>query len=314
MQPYLLHNTDTLLTPALLFNQFHNIDKMEDGTREVTRQHLKRSISYGVPFPPKFNVQFYIVLCTIYPTFCVCHLSLQSQFNFFAFNIQLWFMQHSSFRFRHSTFHKQQSGFGILPSSSVECTFIFSHLTFRIFPLSFHFRHPTLSIVLASFRIRHSTLRLWLLPAGQWPMEIVGSIDLTHPRSNGGWETSQWSGLGRPSPLPTNQTSTTTWPIARMLLHHLLVKTKWEPLCWGWPTICLLWKKHHLQVSIGASCWHWPLPMVSWFCCEYVFLTVVNNYSGFLGTNISITLNNCTVCLLKSEVCQSCCKTWSNKH
>ena len=44
MQPYFVHNTDTLLTPALLFNQFHNIDKVEDGTREVMRQHLKRSI------------------------------------------------------------------------------------------------------------------------------------------------------------------------------------------------------------------------------------------------------------------------------
>ena len=172
---------------------------------------------YGVPFPPKFNVSFYIVLCTIYPTLCVCHLSLHSRFNFFAFNIQLWFMQHSSFRFRHSTFHKQQSGFGILPSSSVECTFIFSHPTFSICPLSFRFRHPTLSIVLASFRIRHSTFRLWLLPAGQRPIKIVGSIDLTYPRSNGGRETSQSSGLGRPSPLPTNQTSTTTWPIASML-------------------------------------------------------------------------------------------------
>ena len=115
---------------------------------------------YGVPFPPKFNVPFYIVLCTIYPTLCVCHLSLHSRVNFFAFNIQLRFMQHSSFRFRHSTFHKQQSGFGILPSSSVECTFIFSHPTFSICPLSFRFRHPTLSIVLASFRIRHSTFRL----------------------------------------------------------------------------------------------------------------------------------------------------------
>ena len=45
MQPYFVRNTDTLLTPALLFNQFHNIDKVEDGTRKVMRQHLKRSIS-----------------------------------------------------------------------------------------------------------------------------------------------------------------------------------------------------------------------------------------------------------------------------
>jgi len=45
MQPYFVHNTDTLLTPALLFKQFHNIDQVEDGTRGVMRQHLKRSIS-----------------------------------------------------------------------------------------------------------------------------------------------------------------------------------------------------------------------------------------------------------------------------
>ena len=35
---------------------------------------------------------------------------------------------------------------------------------------------------------RHSTFRIELLLAGQRPMEIVGSIDLTHPRSNGGRE------------------------------------------------------------------------------------------------------------------------------
>ena len=83
-------------------------------------------IGYVVSFPPKFNVPFYIVLNTIYPTFRVCHLSLHSRFNFFSFNIQLSFMQHSSFCFRHSTFHKQQSSFRIPPSSSVVCTFFFA--------------------------------------------------------------------------------------------------------------------------------------------------------------------------------------------
>ena len=43
-------------------------------------------------------------------------------------------------------------------------------------------------IVFASFRIRHSTFRIELLPAGQRPMEIEGSIDLTHPCSKGGRE------------------------------------------------------------------------------------------------------------------------------
>ena len=83
-------------------------------------------------------------------------------------------MQHSSFRFRHSTFHKQQSSFLIRSSSSVECTFIFWHPPFSIWPLIFGFRHPTLGIVLASFRIQHSASRIELLPAGQRAMEIVG--------------------------------------------------------------------------------------------------------------------------------------------
>ena len=58
----------------------------------------------------------------------------------------------------------------------------------NICPFSFRFPHPTLGIELASFRIRHSTLRIELLPAAQSPMEIAGSIDLTHPSSNGGRE------------------------------------------------------------------------------------------------------------------------------
>ena len=130
VQPYLLHNTDTLLTPALLFNQFHNIDKMEDGTREVTRQHLKRSISYGVPFPPKFNVQFYIVLCTIYPTFCVCHLSLQSQFNFFAFNFDLCNIQVLAFDIQLFISNSQVLEFYLQVQWNVHSFFLIQHLEF----------------------------------------------------------------------------------------------------------------------------------------------------------------------------------------
>ena len=93
-----------------------------------------RPVFYSVPFPPKFNVPFYIVLCTIYPTFCVCHLSLHSRFNFLQstliFNFDLCNIQ--IFAFDIQLFHKKQSSFRIRPSSSVECTFIFSHPTFRI--------------------------------------------------------------------------------------------------------------------------------------------------------------------------------------
>ena len=167
----------------------------QENLRETIRYLLARTIeTSSLPtnssraMASKFDVPCYIVLCTIYRTFCVRHLKLHSRLNVFAFNIQLWLMQHSSFRFRHSTFLKQQSTFLIRSSSSVECTFIFSHPTFSIWPLSFRFRYSTLGIVLASFRIRHSTFRIGLLPAGQQAMEIVGSIDLTHPCSNDGRE------------------------------------------------------------------------------------------------------------------------------
>ena len=122
-------------------------------------------------------------------------------------------MQHSSFRFRHSTFHKQQSSFLIRSSSSVECTFIFSHPTFSICPLSFRFRHPTLDIVLArrlqvsdsTFNFSNSTLTRWSATDGDrglnWP-----NPPLLKWWSRVGRETSQWSGLGRPSPLPLQTT------------------------------------------------------------------------------------------------------------
>ena len=128
-------------------------------------------------------------------------------------------MQHSSFRFRHSTFHKQQSSFRIRPSSSMECTFIFLHPTFSICPLSFRFRHPTSGSVLASFRIRHSSFGIGLLPAGQRSIEIVGSIDLTHPCSNCGRESIEGlpNGVDSGDLLHSRQTKTRritdrTWP------------------------------------------------------------------------------------------------------
>ena len=90
----------------------------------------------------------------------------------------------------------------------------------NIRPLSFRFPHPTLGIVLASFRIRHSTPRIELLPAAQRPMEIAGSIDLTHPSSNGGRESVErlLSGVESGDLLHSRQTRRRqidrTWPIA----------------------------------------------------------------------------------------------------
>ena len=162
-----------------------NSRKLSWRERKVITTSLACVAAYGVPFPPKFNVPFYIVLCTICPTFCVCHLSLNSRFNFLhsTFNFNLCNIQ--VFAFVIQLFHKQQSSFRIRSSSSVECIFIFSYPTFCICPLSFRFRHPT-GYCTCKFPL--STFRMELLPAGQRPMEIVGSIDLTHPRSNGGRE------------------------------------------------------------------------------------------------------------------------------
>ena len=113
----------------------------------------------------------------------ICHLSLHSRFNFFAFNIRLWFMQHSSFRFRHSTFHKQQSSFRI-------------------------FWHSTWGIALASFRIRHWTFTRWSATDGdrghnwadpsplkwwsrdfpvEWTRETFSTPDKPNPRQTRTW-------------------------------------------------------------------------------------------------------------------------------
>ena len=86
--------------------------------------HVAHTKAFSMTFHFRQNSMFHF---TLYFVQSIVHFlfvisSLHSWFNFFAFNIQLWFMQHSSFRFRHSTFHKQQSSFLIRSSSSVECT------------------------------------------------------------------------------------------------------------------------------------------------------------------------------------------------
>ena len=133
-----------------------------------------------------FHFILYVAKSSLHFVFVVWVCTRDSSFLHSTFNFDLCNIQVS--RSRHSTFHKQQSSFRIRTSSSVKCTFIFLHPTFSICPLRFRFPHPTLGTVLASFRIRHSTFRIELLPAGQRAMEIVGSIDLTHLRSNSGRE------------------------------------------------------------------------------------------------------------------------------
>ena len=115
---------------------------------------------------------FAISVCTRDSTF------LHSTSNFDSCNIQVY-----AFDIQLFISNSQVFEFDLQVQWNVH--FIFLHPTFSICPLSFRFRHPTLGIVLASFRIRHSSFGIGLLPAGQRPIEIVGSIDLTHPRSNG---------------------------------------------------------------------------------------------------------------------------------
>ena len=117
-----------------------NSRKLSRRKRKVITTSLACVAAYGVPFPPKFNVPFYIVLCTICPTFCVCHLSLHSWFNFLHSTFTFDLCNIQVFAFVIQLFHKQQSSFWIRPASSVECTFILSHPTLSICPLSFRFR------------------------------------------------------------------------------------------------------------------------------------------------------------------------------
>ena len=185
-----------------------NSRKLSWRERKVITTSLACVAAYGVPFPPKFNVPFYIVLCTICPTFCVCHLSLHSRFNFLhsTFNFNLCNIQ--VFAFHIQLFNKQQSSFRIRPSSSVECTFIFSHPTFCICPLSFCFRHPTgyctCKFPHSTFNFSNGTFTRWSATDGDRWLNWLDPSPLKW-WSRVGRETSQCSGPGRPSPLPTNQ-------------------------------------------------------------------------------------------------------------
>ena len=111
---------------------------------------------------------------SVYPTFCVCHLSLHLRFNFFAFNIHLWFMQHSSLHFRNSTSQSNKQ--------------VFFSLEFVNILLQMEAKAVKNASSLLHFSGDRKLESGLILLAGQRPIEIVGSIDLTHPRSNGGRE------------------------------------------------------------------------------------------------------------------------------
>ena len=91
----------------------------------------------------------------------------------------------------------------------MECTFTFSHATFSICPSSFPFPHPTSGIVVASFRIR--TFTRWSAIDGDRGLNSHDPPPLKW-WSRVGRETFQWSGLRRPSPLPTTRRQQTCSP------------------------------------------------------------------------------------------------------
>ena len=158
---------------------------------------------------------------------------------FLAFIIQLRFMQHLSFAFDIQLFHKQQSSFRIRPSSSVECTFLFSHPTFSICPLSFRFRHPTLGFVLASFRIRHTTFRMELLD-GWSATDGDRGLNWLNPFPLKLWSRDfpvEWTRetFSTPDKLDIDRRvhdRVIKAAVDKTML-HLLVKARLEPLSWG---------------------------------------------------------------------------------
>ena len=79
----------------------------------------------------------------------------------FALKIQLFCIQ-------HSTFYKQQSSFRIRPSSSVECTFIFSHPTFVLSVFASHIRLWALNLQVSAFDIQLFELNFYPLLRVRW--------------------------------------------------------------------------------------------------------------------------------------------------
>ena len=135
----------------------------------VCKKNLR--IFYGAPFPPKFNVPFYIVLYTICPTFCVCHLSLHSRFNFSAFNIQLRFLcniQVFAFDIQLFISNSQVFEFDLQVKWSVHS--FFPHATFSICPLVFasDIRLWALYLQVSAFDIQLFELNFYPLVSDRW--------------------------------------------------------------------------------------------------------------------------------------------------
>ena len=117
-------------------------------------------VLYGVPFPPKFNVSFYIPLFAFYPTFVAWYLFLHFRYSTFV-------LQHTGFCLVHSIFRRRYSS---SRSGSAGCTFKFLPLTMSICHLSFCYQNSTLCIPLASlhctFNFLNSTFIRWASTAG----------------------------------------------------------------------------------------------------------------------------------------------------
>ena len=81
---------------------------------------------------------------------------------------------------------------------------------FRIQHLaSSDFRHCTCNFPHSTFNFSHWTFTRWSATDGDRGLDWL-DLPLLKWRSRVGRETSHWSGLDRPPPLSTNQTSTTT--------------------------------------------------------------------------------------------------------
>ena len=117
---------------------------------------------------------FAIWVCTRDSTF------LHSTFNFDSCNIQVFAFEIQLFIRTSQVFE-----FDLQVQWNVHSFFCIQHLAFVLQVFASDIRVWALYLQVSAFDIPTG---IGLLPAGQRPIEIVGSIDLTHPRSNGGRE------------------------------------------------------------------------------------------------------------------------------
>ena len=175
------------------------------------------------------KIQCSILHCTLHNLSYILCLSLK-----FALAIQFFCIQHSTsiyatFQFLLSTFNffiinSQVFEFDLQVQWNVHSFFRIQHLSFKFSLPTSDFGHCTCKFPYSTFNFSNWTFTRWSATDGDRGLNWPNPPPLKW-WSRVGRETFQWSGLGRPSPLPTNQTSTIdrTSPIAWMPLHSLRV-------------------------------------------------------------------------------------------